>query len=138
MFIEGSIPRNFIEAATTASSAETGVQVLFVGRVRSDKKSDSTVTCIEFTAQKELAEKTAQKILNESKKKFGILDAEIWHSLGKVYSGKACFLVIVNGIHRKESFTALEYIVNEIKEQCPIFGKEILSNGTHSWKENRK
>jgi len=138
MFIEGTFPERFIEAAVSAAKAETGAQAFFVGRVRPDRKGDVTVTYIEFTAQKEIAGITVIEIINESKEKFGIQSAEVWHSLGKVSTGKACFFVVVNGAHRKECFLALEYIVNEVKGRCPIFGKEIMSNGTQVWKENQK
>jgi len=39
-------------------------------------------------------------------------------------------------VHRKESFEAIQYIVNEIKKRCPIFGEEVLASGDKKWKEN--
>lgn len=138
MFIEGQIPNKFLEAAITTSPFGTGAQTHFVGRVRADKKENSKVEFIEFTAQRELALQVSQEIINESKDKFGIHNIEIWHSLGKIAAGKSCFLVTVCGAHRKESFKALEYIVNEVKKRCPIFGKEILKDGSILWKENIK
>ena len=138
MFIEGQLTEPFIEAVVSSVQAETGAQAVFIGRVRPDRKSDVTVRYIEFTAQKEIAVATATDIIRESREKFGIQQAEIWHSTGKIDAGKACFLVVVNGIHRKECFSALEYIVDQVKERCPIFGKEIMSDGSIVWKENRK
>lgn len=138
MFNEGPIPEEVIMEIIKASQTGIGAQTFFIGRVRPDKKCNSTVESIEFTAQKEIAENTAKDIISKSKEKYGILGAEIRHSLGKVNAGNCCFLVTVYGKHRKESFQALEFIVNEVKSRCPIFGKENLNNGSIKWKENCK
>ena len=138
MFIEGQLTEPFIEAVVSSAQTETGAQTIFIGRVRPDRKGNTTVKCIEFTAQREIAVAAATDIIRESCEKFGIQHAEIWHSTGKIDAGKPCFLVVVNGIHRKESFLALEYIVDQVKEHCPVFGKEIMNDGSIIWKENQK
>lgn len=137
MFTEGALSELFIDAVVSSVQADTGAQAVFIGRVRPDKKDNVTVSYIEFTAQKEIAIATATDIILESREKFGIHHAEVWHSIGKINAGEACFLVAVNGIHRKECFKALEYIVDQFKERCPVFGKEIMSDRSALWKENR-
>ena len=137
MFIEGAIPHKFLEAAARVYHSGTGAHAIFIGRVRPDKKEENEVDHIEFTAQQELASLTADEIIHEAKQEFSILEAEIWHSLGNVPVGKACFLVVVSGKHRKESFAALEYIVDEVKTRCAIFGREVFNDGTKAWKKNK-
>ena len=60
----------------------------------------------------------------------------IYHSLGKVQVGEICFFVFVSSRRRKEVYEATEYIVNSVKENVPIFGKEIFEDQTHQWKVN--
>ena len=134
MFINGPIPFAQIERAYKNSEENEGANTFFVGKVRADIAADSVVRSIEFTAQKEIAERVANEIIEFSKKQFGILNAEIWHSMGLIHVGEPCFLVVVTAQHRDESFRALEYIVNEVKKQCPIFGKEIFNDGNYQWK----
>lgn len=138
MFVEGAIPNDILQNTTASDTDSEGAIAVFVGKVRGDKIDDRKVEKIEFTAQESIAESTFVEIIEESKKRFGILDAEIFHSLGTVRTGEACFLVKVTGRHRKESFAAMPYIVDEVKNRCPIFGKEILTGGVHTWKENKK
>lgn len=135
MFIDGHIPISLIEKAFRASEENAGASTCFIGKVRADKKNGIKVQSIEFTAQKEIALRIASEIIEFSKEKMGIINAEIWHSLGLIYTGEPCFLVIVTGKHRKESFEALQYIVDEVKKLCPIFGKEFFNDGTYQWKK---
>ncbi len=134
MFINGSIPFAQIERAYNESEENGGASAFFVGKVRADISNNSVVRSIEFTAQKDIAERVATEIIEFSRKHFGILNAEIWHSIGLIHAGEPCFLVLVNAKHREESFEALQYIVDEVKKQCPIFGREILNDGNYQWK----
>jgi molybdopterin synthase catalytic subunit len=137
MFVNGAIPDIILRETASADSDVAGAIAVFIGKVRGDSIEGEKVECIEFTSQQQIAESVVGDIIEECKMQFGILQAEVWHSLGNVKSGEACFFVKVIGKHRKESFAALPYIVDEIKSRCPIFGKEILTNGGHKWKENK-
>jgi molybdopterin synthase catalytic subunit len=137
MFVQGAIPGHILQESANTGSEEPGAIAVFIGKVRGDVIEGKRVASIEFTAQQLIAEKVAGTILEESKKQFGLSTAEIWHSLGKVKTGEACFYVRVVGKHREESFHALPYIVNEVKRRCPVFGREIFSDGDYQWKENK-
>ncbi len=138
MFIHGKLQEHLIENAILTEQKNTGAQTLFIGRIRPEQKGNARVEYIEFTAQEELAEITAREIITECKEKYGVHSIKVWHSLGKVSSNDACFLVTVQGTHRKECFRALEYVVDEFKNRCPIFGREVMNDGSYTWKENRK
>jgi len=134
MFVNGAIPFAQIEKVYKESGENGGANTFFIGKVRADIAACSVVRSIEFTAQKEITERVANEIIEFAKKHYGILNAEIWHSIGLVHVGEPCFLVVVIAQHREESFKALQYIVDEVKKQCPIFGKEILNDGNYQWK----
>ena len=61
----------------------------------------------------------------------------IYHSIGKVKIGEICLFVFVSSKHRKEVQKAIEFLVEEIKSQAPIFGKEIFNDNSHQWKINK-
>ena len=61
---------------------------------------------------------------------------QIYHSLGEVKVGEICLFVFVSSPRRKEVFKALEYVVEEIKADVPVFGKELFEDNTHQWKVN--
>jgi molybdopterin synthase catalytic subunit len=60
----------------------------------------------------------------------------IHHSIGAVKAGEICLFVFVSSKHRKASNEAIVHLVEEIKSKAPVFGKEILEDATHVWKEN--
>lgn len=137
MFINGAIADNIINKTSNSVAKNAGAIAVFIGKVRDDIIDGHKVEKIEFTAQQTIAETISDEIVAKSKKQFGILNAVIWHSLGPVKTGETCFFVKVTGKHRKESFAALSFIVDEVKSRCPIFGKEILTGGGYKWKENK-
>jgi len=138
MIIDGPIPFSSIEKAYWESEDKAGANTCFIGKVRADSVNDSVVRAIEFSAQKEIAERIAAEIIEYTKKLFGVLKVDIRHSVGIVQAGEPCFLVSVSAKHREESFKALQYVVDEVKKQCPIFGKEILNDGNYQWKTSRE
>jgi molybdopterin synthase catalytic subunit len=60
----------------------------------------------------------------------------VYHSLGEVKVGEICLFVFVSSPHRKEVFEALHHLVERIKKELPVFGKELLEDSSYSWKVN--
>ncbi|MBW7952276.1 MAG: molybdenum cofactor biosynthesis protein MoaE, partial [Chitinophagaceae bacterium] len=44
--------------------------------------------------------------------------------------------VFVSSAHRKEAIKACEEIVERIKKEVPVWGKEVFVNENHQWKIN--
>jgi len=53
-----------------------------------------------------------------------------------IKTGEICFFVFVSAKRRKEVYTATEWIVNQVKDRTPIYGKEIFEDQSHQWKVN--
>ena len=68
--------------------------------------------------------------------KFDLTCMHIYHSLGKVAVGEICLFVFVSSPHRKEVFEALQHVVEEIKKEVPVFGKELFEDDSYQWKVN--
>lgn len=138
VFIEGEIKADFISNAIAKhqSKTEIGAHNIFLGQVRKDTVDEQTVSAIEFTCYKEMAEKKLDMIREETFDKFNLTCMHIYHSLGKVNVGEICFFVFVSAPHRPKVYEATEYIVNRVKEEVPIFGKELFHTGKHQWKTN--
>lgn len=61
----------------------------------------------------------------------------IYHSLGRVRAGEICLFVFVSSPHRNQVFEALQYVVEEIKNLVPVFGKELFKDDSYQWKVNK-
>lgn len=138
-FKSGPIPASFIADSIEKHQVKTaiGAHEIFLGQVRADEIDDSVVIGIDYEAHEEMANTEFDAIREEAFRKFDITCLHIHHSLGFVKSGEICLFVFVSSKHRLEARKALEFLVESIKEKVPIFGKELLSDDSHTWKENK-
>lgn len=110
---------------------------IFLGQVRADVIDGKTVTAINYTAYEEMAEQEIYKIREAAFEKFDLTCMHIYHSMGIVKAGEICLFVFVSSKHRNDCYEASRFIVEEIKANAPIFGKELFEDGSFEWKENK-
>lgn len=137
-FKEGPITSQFIgdSIAKHQSKKTIGAHQIFLGQVRQDVIEELDVVAIEYSAYEEMANNEFDKIRESAFQRFDLVCMHIYHSLGLVAAGEICLFVFVSSKHRKMAQMAVEFIVEEIKNKVPVFGKEILRNDTHVWKTN--
>ena len=138
-FIEGAIePRTIAKSiADHSTKINIGAHDIFLGQVRGDIIDGKLVKAIEYTSYKEMAENELTRIREDIIHKHKLTCAHILHSQGVVKTGEICLFVLVSSTHRKASFSACEEMVELIKKEVPIFGKELFDDGSHQWKENQ-
>lgn len=139
VFIDGEITPDFVASAIAKHQSKTdiGAHTIFLGQVRADVIEEQTVSAIEFSCYAEMADPILLTIREETFQKFDLSCMHIYHSLGKVNAGQICFFVFVSAAHRPQVYEATEYIVDRIKKEVPIFGKEIFETGDYQWKKNK-
>jgi molybdopterin synthase catalytic subunit len=138
VFIEGAVSPSFIADAIVKHSAKKniGAHSIFLGQVRNDKIDGQEVLAIEYTTYREMAEEKFYEIREAAFKKYSIICLHIYHSLGMVKAGEINLYVFVSSMHRKDAIDACEEIVERIKKEVPVWGKEIFSNEKFQWKVN--
>ena len=138
IFLEGAIPSEFIadSIAKHQSKQSIGAHNIFLGQVRADEVDGKKVSAIEFTAYEEMALEKAHEIRETAFEKFDLTCLHIYHSLGNVAVGGVCIFVFVSAPRRKQVYEATEWLVNQVKTEVPIFGKEIFENEESQWKVN--
>lgn len=138
VFVEGAISSEFIGNSIYKHQTKTsiGAHNIFLGQVRADEIDGKTVSAIEYTAYEDMANNAFHTIRESAFEKFELTCMHIYHSLGTVKAGEICLFVFVSSPRRKVVFEALEYIVEKIKADVPIFGKEIFEDSSHKWKVN--
>ena len=113
---------------------EAGAIAVFVGVVRGIR-GDEKVLRLEYEAHKDLAVESMKRIIEETKKKYRIIDAVIQHRLGEAKVGEDVMYVLVASRHRAEAFQALFEMVERVKHEVPIWKKEVTEKGSY-WVEN--
>ena len=139
VFVKGAIaPQKIAKSIADHQSKTTiGAHSIFLGQVRADEIDGKKVTGIEYTAYESMANQKFDDIKEGAFKKFNLSCLHIYHSSGFVPTGEVCLFVFVSAPHRPEVFKAMEHIVEEIKAQVPIFGKELFEDDTYQWKVNK-
>ena len=138
IFQKGAISAEFIAESIAKHQSKTGIGAhdIFLGQVRADEVNGDEVKGIDFTAYEDMANQKAHEIKEEAIEKFGLSCLHIHHSIGIVPTGGICIFVFVSAPHRKAVFEALQWVVNALKAEVPIFGKELFGDDSYQWKEN--
>ncbi|CAI8239996.1 MAG: Molybdopterin synthase catalytic subunit [Formosa sp. Hel1_33_131] len=137
-FKQGAISSDFIGESIAKHQTKTsiGAHSLFLGQVRADIMDTKTVAAIKYTAYEVMANKKINEIRETAFDKFELTCMHIYHSLGTVKAGEICLFVFVSAPRRNVVFKAVEFIVEELKSNVPVFGKEIFEDESHQWKKN--
>ncbi len=111
-----------------------------------------TVTRLDYQAYSSLAIKTMANILRDARNKFArsdhqtneqqvsaVIKCAVHHRLGTVPVGEPSIVIAVSSPHRKESFLACEYILEEVKAKAQIWKREFYEGEIEDdaeWKSN--
>ncbi len=136
--VEGAITPEFIANSIAKHQTKTGIGAhdIFLGQVRADVIEGKEVKAIDYSAYESMANQKFHEIREATFEKFDLSCMHIYHSLGRVEAGEICLFVFVSSPHRKVVFEALQYVVEEIKAQVPVFGKEVFDDESYQWKVN--
>jgi molybdopterin synthase catalytic subunit len=139
IFTSGPISPLLIADSIANHTTQTtiGGHSIFLGQVRRDEVDGKYVSAIDYTAYEDLALNKMQEIRDSVFKKFSLSCVHVHHSLGLVKAGEICLFVFTSSAHRKPAIDACTEIVERMKAELPIWGKEIFDDQTHQWKENR-
>lgn len=111
---------------------EAGGIVLFSGEVRNNHQGKA-VSHLYYEAAEPMANKLIGALLEEAKQRWGLQVAVAIHRLGEVPVMETAVVVITAAAHRKEAYTANQYIIDRIKHHVPIWKCECFADGERVW-----
>ena len=137
--MDGPIPAGFIADSIQKHSTKTniGAHSIFLGQVRADELLDRKVAAIDYTTYKEMALEKMHGIRESIFAKYELTCMHVHHSLGTINAGEVCLFVFTSSKHRKTAIDACEEVVELIKAELPVWGKEIFEDDSYIWKTNR-
>ncbi len=138
IFVQGAITPEKIASSIQSHGTKTeiGGHSIFLGQVRSDQLDSGTVVAIDYTAYEEMALEKCHEIREGIFAKYPLSCMHIYHSLGKIGVGEICLFVFTSSKHRRAAIDACNELVERIKSELPIWGKEILNTDEIHWKQN--
>jgi len=138
IFVQGAIHPQKIADSIAHHSAKTGIGAhsIFLGQVRADEREGGTVKAIEYTAYEAMALEKAHELREAIFEKYPLACLHVYHSLGEVKAGEICLFVFASSKHRKAAIDACAELVELIKKELPVWGREIIGSEKSVWKEN--
>lgn len=114
----------------------SGAAIFFLGRVR-DHHRGRAVESIDYQAYEEMALPVLKGIAEEVAAAFPVSAVTLVHRIGHLKIGEASVLVAVASGHRDEAFQACRLGIERIKQDVPIWKKELLADGSAEWVDVR-
>jgi molybdopterin synthase catalytic subunit len=107
---------------------EAGAIATFVGttRVRSRGR---TVTHLEYEAYAGMAERVMADIAGSLMSRYDLCKLAIHHRTGRVEIGETSVVIAVSAPHRQDALAACKEAIDALKEQVPLWKKEVYEGG---------
>jgi molybdopterin synthase catalytic subunit len=138
IFMQGPVAPAFITESIARHSykKDIGAHSIFLGQVRDDLIDGKKVAAIEYSAYAEMALERMDVIREEIFLTYGLTCLHIHHSLGLVQAGEISLFVFASSQHRRAAIDACNNVVERIKLELPVWGKEIFDDASFTWKHN--
>ncbi|WP_158055498.1 molybdopterin synthase [Halorussus halophilus] len=132
--LHGTEPYETLDSLVTQAKASedapySGAIATFTGRVRSKEDSEDEPTkYLEFEKYEGVAAERMDAISDELTEREGVFEVLMHHRTGVIEYGEDIVFVVVLAGHREEAFRTVEDGINRLKDEVPIFKKEVTSD----------
>ncbi|ELY68491.1 molybdopterin synthase [Natrinema versiforme] len=103
-----------------------GAIATFTGRVRAkDSADDARTQYLEFEKYEGVADERMAALEADLEARDDVFDVELYHRTGIVEDGEDIVFVVVLAGHREQAFRTVEDGINRLKDEVPLFKKEV-------------
>ena len=107
-------------------SDKAGAIATFTGRVRTlEHEDDDPTEYLEFEKYDGVADEKMARIREELEARDGVYEVRLHHRTGVVEAEADIVFVVVLAGHRTEAFETVEDGINRLKDEVPLFKKEV-------------
>lgn len=121
--------------AMHAANLGIGAVTAFVGYVR-DFNDGRDVAGMLLEHAPGMTERALQKIIDEARERWPLLNLEILHRVGPLAPGEAIVFVGAASAHRDAAFDGCRFVMDYLKTRAPFWKKENTPEGSR-WVEGR-
>ncbi|MFC7227904.1 molybdopterin synthase [Salinirubellus salinus] len=109
----------------------SGAIATFTGRVRAkEHDEDAPTEYLQFEKYEGVADRRMRTIETELEEREGVLEVVMHHRTGVVPDGEDIVFVVVLAAHRGEAFETVEDGIDRLKDEVPLFKKEVTAEET--------
>ena len=117
------------QALASVQSPHAGAVVLFLGTTREFTAGRQTES-LDYESYGEMAASKLEELEQQARQQWALTEVTIVHRLGPLEIGEASVAIAVSAPHRKDAFTAGQWLIDTLKEIVPIWKKENWADGT--------
>jgi len=119
------------EVKASPREDRAGAIATFTGRVRAKESPDDDPTeYLEFERYDGVAQERMATLREELESREGVQEVRLHHRTGVVEAGEDIVFVVVLAGHREEAFRTVEDGINRLKDEVPLFKKEVTVSET--------
>jgi molybdopterin synthase catalytic subunit len=122
-------------AALTAGRADIGGIGCFVGTVRDNGHSVTSMTLEHYPG---MTERAITQIADQAAERWPLLGCTVIHRVGTLLPGENIVLVIAASSHRQAALDATGFLIDWLKTKAPFWKREDLANGEGAWVNARE
>lgn len=122
-------PLELSEVERAVRSPSAGALCTFSGTVRGETHG-AKVAALEYEAYQAMAEAFLRTIGDEIATRWPGARSAILHRVGRLEVGEVAVVIAVASAHRKDAFEGCRHAIERIKEDVPIWKKELREDGS--------
>jgi molybdopterin synthase catalytic subunit len=118
-------------AALTRGRTDIGAVVTFSGVCRGSEDG-APITALTLEHYPGMAEAEIGRHVEEARRRWALLGVTVIHRYGRIVPGEDIVLVVTASSHRRDAFSAAEFLMDYLKTRAP-FWKQIERAGGKDW-----
>jgi molybdopterin synthase catalytic subunit len=120
------------EVMAVVRNPDAGSNLLFLGTTRKFTGEVETVE-LRYECYEGMARREMRGLCLQAADRWDLYGVALVHRIGIVIPGEASLAVAVSSAHRKASFEAAEWLIDEVKRVVPVWKQEISPDGETHW-----
>lgn len=124
-------PFDAAEVLAAVDDVGAGGVVSFTGLVR-DNDEGRAVTALEYVAHPD-ADAALRRVADAVAADLPVQALAAVHRTGVLAVGDVAVVVAASAAHRGEAFEAARRLIDDLKEQVPIWKRQVFGDGTEEW-----
>jgi molybdopterin synthase catalytic subunit len=127
-FLLSDEPLSIERVVDEVRDQEAGAIATFTGTTRISSRG-RRVTRLEYEAYEGMAQNVMRGIAQDLRKRYNVSNVAIHHRIGTVGIGETSVVIAVSAPHRADALAACRDAIDALKEQVPLWKKEVYEGG---------
>lgn len=111
-----------------------GAIATFLGTTRAETCDEhGALVRLEYEAYNDMAEVQMQRLAQQATSQWSLGSVAMVHRTGSVPPGETSVAIAVAAAHRDEAFAACRWLIDTLKQDVPIWKKDVFADGYERW-----